>query len=233
MKASLSRCSAEEKFSAVLGQVRGVILDLDGTLYNQKKLRVRMALELMRHCLFRPWLIREVLILFHFRRIRESLAEAGQSDVSRQQFLLTARKCHCGPEEVLDVVDDWLYRRPLRHLARYRYPLVDSLLSFLSGRQIMIAVLSDHPAETKLKALQVEGVFSCSSQDPSIDKLKPDPAGVLHICSHWGIAPSQCLVIGDRDDRDGEAARRAGAWYVVVPDGLQFKTIDQMFEDVQ
>lgn len=233
MNASLSPCSAEEKVSAALGQVRGVILDLDGTLYNQKMLRARMALELIGYFLIRPWLIRELLILFHFRRIRESLAEAGQTDVCRQQFLLTAKKCNCDTKKVLDVVDEWLYRRPLQHMALFRYPLVGSLLSLFSGRQIMVAVLSDHPPEAKLKALQVEGIFSCSSQDPSIDKLKPDPAGVLHICGYWGIEPSQCLVIGDRDDRDGEAARRAGARYIVVPDGLKFKTIDQMFEDMQ
>jgi len=28
-----------------------------------------------------------------------------------------------------------------------------------------------------------------------------------------GAAPSQCLVIGDREDRDGEAARAAGMRY--------------------
>jgi hypothetical protein len=42
------------------------------------------------------------------------------------------------------------------------------------------------------------------------------------------LAPEQCLVIGDRD---GEAARRAGMNYIVVPKGLNLLRLDQLLEN--
>jgi len=221
---------SSEKFPASLEKVRGVILDLDGTLYDQKRLRLRMASELIRHYLFRPWLLKEVLILFHFRRHREMLAEAGASDVSRQQFVATAGRCSCSVEQVESVVQKWLFLRPLPYLASCRYPFVDILLSWLSNQQIMVAVLSDYPPEGKLKALRLGDVPCYSSTDSCIDRLKPDPAGLLHICQRWNLSPGQCLVIGDRDDRDGEAARRAGMHYIIANNGLDFARIGQLLE---
>ena len=41
-------------------------------------------------------------------------------------------------------------------------------------------------------------------------ELKPHPEGYLSAAERLGVAPSACLVIGDRDDADGAAARAAG-----------------------
>ncbi|GFO64359.1 HAD-IA family hydrolase [Geomonas paludis] len=218
---------------AALEGVEGVILDLDGTLYDQKRLRLQMALELASTLLLRPWRCKEALILFRFRRIREALADALPGDVSSRSYLLTAQACDCEIDQVRDVVQEWIYRRPLRHLGRFRYPLVDVLLAALAQRRINVAVCSDYHAVDKLAALRLEHLSSWSAEDPAVDRLKPDPAGLLHICRQWQVAPQACLVIGDRDDRDGEAARRAGMRSLVVPGGLRFKTIDQMFQGMQ
>ena len=92
--------------------------------------------------------------------------------------------------------------------------------------------LSDYPTERKLKALNMETVLSFSSLDSCIDRLKPDPKGLLHICRCWKLLPGECLVIGDRDDRDGEAARRAGMNYIIVPHGLKFSNVNQLFDRI-
>lgn len=210
---------------------KGVILDLDGTLYNQKRLRVRMAAELFRFYSLRPWRWRELYILFSFRRLRELLAETGQGDISLLQFKLTAEKCHCSIKLVEFVIDEWLHRRPLRHLASCRYPLVDELVDCLLMNKLQIAVLSDYPPEAKLRALNLEKIDSWASTDRCIDRLKPDPAGVLHISRFWGVSPGQCLVIGDRDDRDGEAARRGGMRYLILPDGFKFSSLGQLWSE--
>jgi beta-phosphoglucomutase-like phosphatase (HAD superfamily) len=43
-----------------------------------------------------------------------------------------------------------------------------------------------------------------------IARLKPHPLGLLTVAALLGVRPERCLIIGDRDDRDGEAARRGG-----------------------
>ncbi|HBG06019.1 MAG: hypothetical protein A2075_15650 [Geobacteraceae bacterium GWC2_58_44] len=227
----MTATSPAEAIPPFLRKIRGVILDLDGTLYNQKQLRSTMRRKLIGFYLFRPWLIKELILLVRFRRLREELAEAGEGGVALQQYAVTARKCNCSSAEVERVVERWMHQAPLPHLAGCRYPFVDNLLSLLSKQQIMAAVLSDYPPEAKLKALGLDHLLSCSSTDPGIDRLKPDPAGLLYICRRWNLSPDQCLVIGDRDERDGEAARRAGMPYLVVPDGLNFSSMDQLLQE--
>jgi beta-phosphoglucomutase-like phosphatase (HAD superfamily) len=41
-------------------------------------------------------------------------------------------------------------------------------------------------------------------------RLKPHPNGMLQAAEALAVAPVRCLVIGDRDDADGLAARSAG-----------------------
>ncbi|MCB9916751.1 MAG: HAD hydrolase-like protein, partial [Planctomycetes bacterium] len=36
------------------------------------------------------------------------------------------------------------------------------------------------------------------------------PDGYLEAARRLGVAPAECLVVGDRDDADGAAARAAG-----------------------
>ena len=48
-----------------------VISDLDGTLYCQRPVRVKMALRLAGYYLLRLWRVRELAGIFFFRRIRE------------------------------------------------------------------------------------------------------------------------------------------------------------------
>ena len=59
-----------------------------------------------------------------------------------------------------------------------------------------------------------------SSMDDEIHAVKPNPNGILYILQKFGIEKSTCLVIGDRDDRDGEAARRAGVDYLILPNEM-------------
>jgi beta-phosphoglucomutase-like phosphatase (HAD superfamily) len=41
------------------------------------------------------------------------------------------------------------------------------------------------------------------------ERLKPHPDGYLLAAALLGVSSEQCLVIGDRDDADGVAARHA------------------------
>ena len=46
--------------------------------------------------------------------------------------------------------------------------------------------------------------------DAEVARLKPDPAGLLAILRATGVDARRALMIGDRFDRDGVAASRAG-----------------------
>jgi HAD superfamily hydrolase (TIGR01549 family) len=53
-------------------------------------------------------------------------------------------------------------------------------------------------------------VVIASGEPSGPPRLKPAPDGYLLAAERLGVVPAGCLVIGDRDDTDGEAARRAG-----------------------
>ena len=59
-------------------------------------------------------------------------------------------------------------------------------------------------------------VVVSSGEPGGPSKLKPDPEGYLSAGSRLGIDPGRCLVIGDRDDADGAAARAAGMGFCLI-----------------
>jgi FMN phosphatase YigB (HAD superfamily) len=80
---------------------------------------------------------------------------------------------------------------------------------------VAVAVLSDYPAADKLAALELEADILVSAVDPRVDRLKPHPRGLQRVIELAGVEPEKTVMIGDRDERDGECARRAGARWLI------------------
>jgi len=55
-----------------------------------------------------------------------------------------------------------------------------------------------------------------SATDVEVGRLKPDPKGLIVAASSLNTPVKECLFIGDRDDKDGECARRAGMPYLIL-----------------
>jgi FMN phosphatase YigB (HAD superfamily) len=85
----------------------------------------------------------------------------------------------------------------------------------LNRSGVTIGVLSDYPAADKLAALELEADLQVSAVDPEVDRLKPHPRGLQRVIEICGVATEQVVMIGDRDERDGECARRAGTRYLI------------------
>jgi len=192
-----------------------VVFDVDGTLYEQSPLRRKMAVELLAYCALRPWQAGLLRRLQTFRRQREALGEEEAADVRRLQYERPAVALGLDPEALRREVEEWMEHRPLRHLASCRVTGARRFFALLRAAGIRIAVLSDYPAAAKLEALDLDAGLVVSGTDPEIDRLKPRPEGLLAIVERLAVEPSRCLMIGDRDDRDGACARRAGVPYLL------------------
>jgi FMN phosphatase YigB (HAD superfamily) len=185
------------------------LIDLDGTLYWQLPVRLAMACEL---ALFGSGDLR---LVARFRREQEALRRGGPTPGCPYQTQLerTARALGREATAIAGTISRWMEERPgkwLRLCRRRR--LLQQVAAFqqAGGRT---ALVSDYPARQKLAALQSENLFdivvACGEPDGPTE-LKPSPQGYLLAAQRLGVEPSRCLVIGDRDDADGEAARRAG-----------------------
>ena len=115
------------------------------------------------------------------------------------------------------MVREWMFLRPLPYLTLCRYPGVLEIFSLLKIRGIPVAIFSDYPANEKIKALGIgkPDVIVCAT-DSEVDRLKPHPKGLIVAAKKLKVNINQCLYIGDRDDKDGQCARRAGMPYLIL-----------------
>jgi FMN phosphatase YigB (HAD superfamily) len=187
-----------------------VVFDVDGTLYRQRPLRLRMARDLTLDALLRRKLD-VVTVLASYRRIRERLGDEETVDFEHALIARTAAATASSPDRVRSIVSEWIDRRPLQYLAACRYPGLPPLFAGLRRSGKSIGVLSDYPARAKLEALGLAADHVVFAGDAGVGLLKPHPRGLQSLIAAAGVQPHQTLVIGDRADRDGLVARRAGA----------------------
>ena len=121
-----------------------------------------------------------------------------------------------GKEQLASIVEEWIERRPLPFLLQARRSGIADVFAALrqSGRKV--AVLSDYPTERKLAALGLEADFHLAASDPEVDIMKPNSKGLRLLMERAGCSPGETLMIGDRDERDGEIARREGVAAMIL-----------------
>jgi HAD superfamily hydrolase (TIGR01549 family) len=150
-----------------------------------------------------------------FRRQHEIIRREAPSAMGAYRLQLERVISATGEDAsiVERTVDEWMHSRPGRWIQLFRRRgLFDEIRSFRSqgGKT---ALVSDYPARSKLASLGAESLFDAVVANGEPDGppwVKPDPGGYLLAAERLGVAPSKCLVIGDREDADGAAARAAG-----------------------
>jgi len=191
------------------GDVDAWLVDLDGTLYTARWVKLAMAAELA----LGGW--SALGTLKRFRHEHEHLREdPGGDDESpfSVQLARTAEALELDVGVVRTRVERWMVEKPGKWIRMFRRTrLIEEIASFreAGGRT---ALVSDYPARKKLAALQSAELFDvvvANGEPNGPRRLKPDPDGYLRAAKSLGVAPERCLVIGDRDDADGEAARAA------------------------
>ncbi len=197
------------------------LLDLDGTLYKAKPLKWAMAAELA--LLGAP----AVKALRVFRRLHETLREEWHTDPElefdpspfHEQIKRAADISGVAHELVRSHVEEWMIQRPSKWMRRFeRTELITRVVEF-RDKGGKTALVSDYPAEYKIKAMGYRHLFDTvvsSGDHPKVRRLKPAPDPFLIAAEELGVPPEDCLVIGDRDDADGGSARAAGMDFELI-----------------
>jgi HAD superfamily hydrolase (TIGR01549 family) len=202
------------------GRLNALVFDIDGTLYRQGPLRRAMLMHLLGRHLGHPvrgW--QTMKVLRAYRHAQESLrAGTVTSDIAAAQITLTCDRTLVDRGTVIDWVTRWMEQEPLRFLPRCLQPGLIEFLQTAKKRGLRLGVLSDYPAESKLEALGLSGIFDVvlSAQAPEVNVFKPDPRGLLVAMERLGAARADSLYIGDRVDVDAAMADAAGVRCAIV-----------------
>lgn len=187
-----------------------IVFDLDGTLYNKRGLSLRMVLHA-------PLDIRKMQAERATRASMKGMWLRDEKHFHDTYFQRMAARMHCSAT----AAEQWYNNRymPLmvKMIGKYQ-PLNEWVLPFIHDCQhtgIKLVLLSDYGfAKEKLQALGLSPtLFDWVISAPELGGLKPAPELMRIITERMGFAPQECLVIGDRDDTDGEMARRTGAQF--------------------
>ena len=209
--------------SADLGTscIRGVVFDVDGTLYHARPMRIRVFLALLLLPLSGWRRARRIWRQIRYYRIaleKVRHAQDDKQDVTLAHLEYAAELSGYDVEEIRSTVEEWLMERPLPYLRRCRRPGLLELLKDLQCREIKLGFFSDYPVLKKLQALEVEGYSSVhlNAGDPTINAYKPRPDGFLRAAELLGLPPSEVLYVGDRPDVDAAGAAKAGMPCVIL-----------------
>jgi FMN phosphatase YigB (HAD superfamily) len=198
---------------------RGVILDVDGTMYAQAPVRARMAWRLARAAAARPREgVRWWRVLRAYREAQEALRVEGCTSAADDQLRRAVERSGVPADEARACVERWMHGEPCALLARHRRRGLPDFLRAARAAGVRVGVFSDYPCERKLDAMGVRRLVDAvrSAHDPEVGRFKPEPAGLLAVAGALGVAPRDCVYVGDRPAVDAAAATAAGMRAVIV-----------------
>lgn len=212
-----------------------VVFDLDGTLYDTRRMRRAFLPRLVLRGVRRPFeAARAIAVLRHYRRAHEALRGVRAPTLAEQQLQLAAERSGHPVDVVREIIADWFERAPLPAVRAAARPGLAHALAILRHGGLRTALLSDYPPLPKLEALAMRQAFDAIAwaQQPEIGALKPDPAGLLHVLATLQVHPSAALYVGDRPDVDVGVARRAGCRVALIGDHAPADTDVPHFDDL-
>ena len=194
--------------------LRGVLLDLDGTLVNHRG-AVGAALRAWLPTLGVP-VTADVLALWdevqerHLVAWRERRVTFGEQRRRRLREFLPAVGIGYAEQRLDEIFEGYLRA----YEAAWRaFPDVDGALTALTAAGLTLAVLTNGTVEqqsAKLARCGLAGRVGPLFTAEDLGVAKPDPSAFRLCCDRLGLAPDAVLSVGDRHDLDVLPARAAG-----------------------
>lgn len=184
--------------------IKVILFDLDGTLYRSDEVQRKFA-EAAYHALARvkklPVSRAQALIEETRAQLKAQNGYAVPYTLTLARFGMSVARWHKANTAYFDPRDhlsaDGELRRMLLHLRkRYRLAILTNNNEVQAGRI--------------LEALQVQDLFDRVFTYNTFKTMKPNPAFFKKAMAAMGVAPAQCLVVGDRYSVDLIPAQNLG-----------------------
>lgn len=160
--------------------------------------------------------IGDIKALHVFRKTRQKLASTEYNNIDDLQYCLASKERHIGVDDLKALVNLWIYETPLRFIPGCKFPFVNDFIGDLQKKGVRIGFFSDYPGHQKLDALGIKGDAVVCSTEKVVDRFKPHPQGLLVASQRLEVDITDCILIGDRNEKDGQCAKRAGIPFINI-----------------
>jgi FMN phosphatase YigB (HAD superfamily) len=193
--------------NAVMSGIRLVSWDVDGTLFSYWRLARPLARELSRAAATDGWptVAGRITEAWRFHRT-----------VERQRRQLNSAVNHAALEPFESAV---AWERDVLLAALQTAPLRVGALKLMdqfAASGVTQVALSDFECAAKTRRLGVAILFARTYSCERMGFWKPSPVPLARIQQDFGVAPSEHLHIGDRQDTDGAACAANGCRFMPI-----------------
>jgi len=192
--------------------ISAVAFDLDGTLYPNYRLNIRLL----------PFLCRHWRLLAAFGRAREIIRREQQQSPAAlpgfyaHQAQITANLLHAPAKLVEEKIERLIYRGWEPYFLRIKlFPHVREVLAELRSAGLKLGLLSDFPPHAKLENLGIAGYWDAVLCSEHFGALKPAALPFAELARALECPPEQVLYVGNSQRCDVAGAAQAGmksAW---------------------
>lgn len=196
-------------FSNYFGEIQAVAFDIDGTLYKEHDLYVRLI----------PHFIRHVFFFAKYNKARKVLRNRDlYPDFKQAQINLMGEYLHCSPEEAGEKLNRIVYAGLSKYFKRFGpYKGAYELVCRLEQAGVKIALLSDFPPEQKGDVWGIREHCQVVLGSEDIGALKPSPFVFTKLAEALKTDPDKILYVGNNHKYDIVGPKKTGmkaAWII-------------------
>jgi putative hydrolase of the HAD superfamily len=184
----------------------GIAFDLDGTLYPNYRLNIRII----------PFILKELPLLLALGKARSRM-RSGQEDCPlgegfyEYQARIMAEILGEESGAVQEKTERLIYRGWEPLFARITpFPHVRETLETLKGRGLKLGLLSDFPPALKLANMGLAGYWDTVLCSEITGRIKPHPLPFQELAKQMGVALERLLYVGNSVPYDIIGAKKVG-----------------------
>lgn len=191
------------------GEIKAVAFDIDGTLYRESKLNIRIF----------PHFICHLIFFSKYGIVRKKLRKQDfYEDFNTAQANLMSKYLHCSIEEANTKLDKIVYSGLKKYFTRFNACTgACQLLEKLKKAGVKVAVLSDFPPEQKGDIWGMKQYCDVVLGSEETGSLKPSPHVFTVLAEKLKTPMENILYVGNHHQYDVVGPKKAGmkaAWII-------------------